>query len=132
MAKTVSGKKKESFAKSVPLLLIALPGIVYLLINNYIPIMGLFLAFKDFNFMKGIFKSDWCGLDNFKFLFVTKDAWIMTRNTILYNVAFIILGTIFAIFFAIILCELGDRIRVKFFQESILIPNLLSWVVIGF
>ena len=132
MAKTVSGKKKESFAKSVPLLLIALPGIVYLLINNYIPIMGLFLAFKDFNFMKGIFKSDWCGLDNFKFLFVTKDAWIMTRNTILYNVAFIILGTIFAIFFAILLCELGDRIRVKFFQASLLLPNLLSWVVIGF
>ena len=49
--------------------------------DNYIPIMGLFLAFKDFNFMKGIFKSDWCGLDNFKFLFLTKDAWIMTRNT---------------------------------------------------
>lgn len=132
MAKTVGGKKKASFAKSVPLLLIALPGIVYLLINNYIPIMGLFLAFKDFNFMKGIFKSDWCGLDNFKFLFVTKDAWIMTRNTILYNIAFIILGTIFAIFFAILLCELGTRLRVKFFQASLLLPNLLSWVVIGF
>ncbi len=130
--KTAEGKTKGHFGKSVPLLLIALPGIVYLLINNYIPIMGLFLAFKDFNFMKGIFKSDWCGLDNFKFLFLTKDAWIMTRNTLLYNIVFIILGTVVAIFLAILLCELGDRVRVKFFQASLLLPNLLSWVVIGF
>ncbi len=56
LAKTKEGKKKPSFSKSLPLLLIALPGIVYLVINNYIPIMGLFLAFKDYNFMKGIFK----------------------------------------------------------------------------
>ena len=130
--KTAEGKTRGHFGKSVPLLLIALPGIVYLLINNYIPIMGLFLAFKDFNFMKGIFKSDWCGLDNFKFLFLTKDAWIMTRNTLLYNIVFIILGTVVAIFLAVLLCELGDRVRVKFFQASLLLPNLLSWVVIGF
>ena len=91
LAKTKEGKKKPSFSKSLPLLLIALPGIVYLVINNYIPIMGLFLAFKDYNFMKGIFKSDWCGFNNFKFLFVTKDAWIMTRNTLLYNIVFIVL-----------------------------------------
>ena len=132
MAKTAGGKGKKGFAKSFPLLLIALPGIVYLLINNYIPIMGLFLAFKDYNFMKGIFKSDWCGMDNFKFLFVTKDAWIMTRNTLLYNIVFIVLGTIVAIFLAVLLCELGNRARVKFFQASLLLPNLPSWVVIGF
>ena len=132
MAKTAGGKGKKGFAKSFPLLLIALPGIVYLLINNYIPIWGLFLAFKDYTFMKGIFKSDWCGMDNFKFLFVTKDAWIMTRNTLLYNIVFIVLGTIVAIFLAVLLCELGNRARVKFFQASLLLPNLLSWVVIGF
>ncbi len=132
MAKTKSVKKKGSFRKSLPLLLIALPGIIYLIINNYVPMMGLFLAFKDYNFMKGIFKSDWCGLDNFKFLFATKDAWIMTRNTILYNLVFIIVGTAFAIFIAILMCELGTRLRVKFFQASLLLPNLLSWVVIGF
>lgn len=132
MAEVVSRKKKGNTMKSLPLLLIALPGIVYLMINNYIPIMGLFLAFKDYNFMKGIFKSDWCGFDNFRFLFVTKDAWIMTRNTLLYNVVFIILGTVTAIFLAVLLCELGNRARVKFFQASFLLPNLLSWVVIGF
>lgn len=125
-------KKKGNWKKTLSLFLIATPGIVYLIINNYIPMAGLFVAFKDYHFMKGLFGSDWCGFDNFKFLFATKDAWIMTRNTILYNLAFIIIGTVFAIAIAIMLCELGKRLRVKFFQAALLMPNLLSWVVIGF
>ena len=125
-------KKKASLRQNLPLLLIAAPGIIYLLINNYIPMAGLFVAFKKYNFMKGLFGSDWCGLENFKFLFATKDAWIMTRNTILYNVVFIVVGTVFSFSIAIMLCELGKRIRVKFFQAAFLMPNLLSWVVIGF
>lgn len=128
----VKAKKKGSWKQTLPLLLIAAPGIIYLIINNYIPMAGLFVAFKKYNFMKGLFGSDWCGLENFKFLFATKDAWIMTRNTILYNVVFIVVGTVFAIAIAIMLCELGKRIRVKFFQAAFLMPNLLSWVVIGF
>lgn len=132
MAGKTKVRSHHNFKKDLPLFLIALPGIIYLIINNYVPIMGLFLAFKDYSFMKGIFGSDWCGFDNFEFLFKTKDAWIMTRNTILYNVAFIILGTVVAIFIAVLLCELGERMRVKFFQASLLFPNLLSWVVIGF
>ena len=125
-------KKKGSWKQILPLFLIAAPGIIYLIINNYIPMAGLFVAFKKYNFMKGLFGSDWCGFENFKFLFATKDAWIMTRNTILYNLVFIIVGTVFAIAIAIMLCELGKRIRVKFFQAAFLMPNLLSWVVIGF
>lgn len=125
-------KKKGDWKRTIPLILIALPGIVYLIINNYIPMAGLFVAFKKYNFMKGLFGSDWCGLKNFEFLFATRDAWIMTRNTILYNLAFIIVGTVFAIAIAIMLCELGKRLRVKFFQAALLMPNLLSWVVIGF
>ena len=128
----MKAKKKGSWKQTLPLLLIAAPGIIYLIINNYIPMAGLFVAFKKYNFMKGLFGSDWCGLENFKFLFATKDAWIMTRNTILYNVVFIVVGTVFAIAIAIMLCELGKRIRVKFFQAAFLMPNLLSWVVIGF
>ena len=119
-------------ADTLPILLIALPGIIYLIINNYIPMAGLFLAFKKFSYLKGIFGSDWCGFDNFRFLFQTKDAWIMTRNTLLYNTAFIVLGTVLSIFVAILMCELGERLRVKFFQSILLLPNLLSWVVISF
>lgn len=112
-------------------MLIALPGVVYLIINNYIPMFGIFLVFKDYKYSKGIFGSDWCGLKNFKFLFATDDALIMTRNTILYNLVFIVLGTVAAIFIAILMCELGERMRVKIFQSCLLLPNLLSWVVIG-
>ncbi len=125
-------KKKSSTAQTLPLLLIALPGMLYLLINNYLPMFGVFLAFKDYSYVKGIFGSKWNGLDNFEFLFKTKDAWTMTRNTLLYNAAFIILGTIFAIFVAILIHELGKKRRVKLFQASLMLPNLLSWVVVGF
>ena len=125
-------KKKSSTAQTLPLMLIALPGLIYLLINNYLPMFGVFLAFKDYSYARGIFGSKWNGLDNFEFLFRTKDAWIMTRNTILYNAAFIVLGTVFAIFVAILIHELGKKRRVKFFQASLMLPNLLSWVVVGF
>ena len=115
--------------KNIPswqFLFLALPGIVYLIVNNYIPMMGIF------NFSKGIFRSAWCGFDNFKFLFKTSDAILMTRNTILYNLAFIVLGTILAIFVAILMSELGESLKLKFFQSSLLLPNLLSWVVIAY
>ena len=125
-------KKKSSTAQTLPLMLIALPGLIYLLINNYLPMFGVFLAFKDYSYARGIFGSKWNGLDNFEFLFRTKDAWIMTRNTILYNAAFIVLGTVFAIFVAILIHEMGKKRRVKFYQASLMLPNLLSWVVVGF
>ncbi|MCR5581692.1 MAG: ABC transporter permease subunit [Pseudobutyrivibrio sp.] len=127
-----SAVRRNELKKNLPLFLIALPGILYLIVNNYIPMLGIFLAFKDYSFAKGIFGSEFCGFENFRFLFATKDAWVMTRNTILYNLVFIILGTVLAIFVAILLCELGERVRVKFFQAALLLPNLLSWVVIGF
>ena len=131
---TITKKQRRARHRQqvLPLILIALPGVAYLLINNYIPMFGVFLAFKRYSLRKGIFGSDWCGLDNFEFLFKTKDAFIMTRNTILYNLAFIVIGTVLAIAVAIMLCELGERRRVKSFQALLLLPNLLSWVVIGF
>ncbi len=125
-------KKSRDRKTTLSLLAIALPGIIYLIINNYMPMAGIFLAFKNYSLAKGPFKSPWCGFKNFEFLFKTKDAWVMTRNTILYNIAFIILGTVMAIFVAILLVELGESMRVKLFQSALLLPNLLSWVVIGF
>ena len=130
--KPIKPKVKTKYAKSGPLLLIAAPGILYLLINNYIPMFGIFLAFKNYSYKKGIFGSAWNGLENFRFLFQTKDAFIITRNTILYNIAFIIIGTVFAITIAIFLNALGDSIRTKFFQSSLLLPNLMSWVIIAY
>ena len=60
-----------------------IPGLVYLLINNYGPMLGMFIAFKKVDYGLGIFKSPWVGFENFKYLFKTDAAFIMTRNTIL-------------------------------------------------
>lgn len=124
--------RRKKVSKNLPLLLIALPGILYLIVNNYIPMMGVFLAFKDYSFVRGVFGSKWCGFDNFQFLFQTKDALIMTRNTLLYNIAFIVIGTIMAILVAIFMFELRKKKRSNVYQVALLLPNLLSWVVIGF
>ena len=86
-----------------PIYLMLLPGFVYLLINNYIPMAGIVVAFKQYNVRDGIYKSPNVGLKNFEFLFKTNDAWMITRNTILYNLVFIVLDAVLAIAIAIVL-----------------------------
>ncbi|MGN6711984.1 ABC transporter permease [Anaerocolumna jejuensis] len=108
-----------------------LPGFLYLFINNYMPLPGLVIAFKQYNARKGIFGSNWIGFKNFEYLFKTSDAWVITRNTILYNVAFIIVNTIMAVLVAVILSELNGK-RKKVYQSVILLPNLISTVIIGY
>ena len=73
-----------------PLYVMLLPGTAYLVINNYLPMAGIVVAFKQFNYQKGIFGSPWNGIKNFEFLFKTRDAWTITRNTLGYNLIFII------------------------------------------
>lgn len=114
------------------LVLMALPGLLYLFINNYLPMFGVVIAFKDYNFMKGITGSDWVGFKNFEYLFKTKDAYIITRNTILYNGAFIILTTIMGIGTAIILNEIRKRFLTKVYQTLILLPYLISMVIVSY
>jgi len=109
-----------------------LPGCIYFLINNYFPLTGLFLAFKKIDFTKGLLGSDWVGLDNFKYLFTTKDAFIITRNTILYNVVFIILGTVLGITVGIFLSEVFSKKLKKLYQTSILLPQLISIIIIAY
>lgn len=114
------------------LYLMMLPGLLYLIINNYLPIGGLVTAFKKFNYSKGVFGSPWTGLDNFKFLFATKDAAIMIRNTLGYNAVFIVLGTVLAIAVAVVMNELRSRLAQKVYQVFILIPYLISMVVVSY
>lgn len=124
--------KSGGIRKTLPLLLLAAPGLLYFLINNYLPMAGIFIAFKDVNYAKGIFGSDWVGFDNFKFLFQTSDAWIMTRNTLLYNLAFIVLGTMLSIAIAILMSELLKSVWSKLFQSGLVLPNLISMVVLSY
>ncbi|MGO4497181.1 ABC transporter permease [Paenibacillus sp. 2RAB27] len=114
------------------LLLMTLPGVLYLLINNYLPMFGVVIAFKNINFAKGIWGSDWVGFKNFEYLFKTSDAYIITRNTILYNIVFIILTTVFAIGLAIMLNEIKNRFLSRMFQSFILLPYLISTVIVGY
>ncbi|MBN2502402.1 MAG: sugar ABC transporter permease [Anaerolineales bacterium] len=104
----------------------------YLLINNYIPMLGIIIPFKKVDYGKGILASDWVGLTNFKFLFTTPDAWVMTRNTLLYNLAFIIIGTVFAVGLAIMMNEITSFFYARYFQGMFLLPNLISMVVVSY
>ena len=124
----VTLKKVKKF---IPLYVMMIPGLAYLIINNYMPMPGLVIAFKNYSAKKGIYGSPWCGLANFKYLFVTEDAWIMSPNTILYNLAFIVINTVLSIAVAIILSELNSRFK-KFYQSAILLPHLLSTVIIAY
>ena len=125
----MNGKKIKLFRKALPLYIMVLPGFVYLLINNYIPMFGIVIAFKNLNFSKGILKSDWAGFSNFEYLFKAPDALLVTRNTLLYNTAFIIVNTFAAILIAILLSELRSKTKVKLFQSCVLIPSLISIII---
>ena len=113
------------------LYIMMLPAVIFLLINNYLPMLGLVLAFKSYNFKDGLL-SPWSGLDNFKFLFETPDAWRITRNTLGYNFLFIILGLFFTVTFAIALNEIIQKKLSKTFQTILLFPYFLSWVVVAY
>lgn len=128
----ISMRKLNNFRRYIPLCIMCLPGLVYLLVNNYIPMMGLVIAFKEFNYRKGIFGSDWIGFKNFEFLFRTSDAFIITRNTILYNIAFIVINTIGSIITAIMLSEITNRIMLRIYQTVILLPYLISIVIVSY
>ena len=110
----------------------ALPAVIYFFINNYIPMGGLILAFEHYTVSGGIFGSKKVGLSNFEFLFKSSDAFIMTRNTILYNLTFIVLGTCFAILVAYFLHELSRDMSRKVYQTIILFPSLLSIIIVSY
>ena len=128
----MANKKKANWKAQLPLLLMTVPGMLYLFINNYIPICGLFIAFKDIDYSKGIFKSDWNGFENFKYLFRTEDAFIITRNTILYNLTFIILNVVICVAVAVMLSEVSKKFMMKFYQTALLLPHLISIIIIAY
>lgn len=110
--------------------LMILPAIIYYFIFSYIPMVGLSLAFQNYTYTKGMF-SDFVGLNNFKFLFVTGAAWEITRNTIIYNLCFILFNLIFQLVCAIAISEYTSRKFEKVAQSMMFLPYFISWVVVG-
>ncbi|GGO05288.1 ABC transporter permease [Saccharibacillus kuerlensis] len=119
------------------LLFMVLPGAIWFFFFSYLPLVGTIVAFKEYRFSRqgfwaSIINSDWVGWDNFKFLFSTEDAFVITRNTLLYNIAFIALGLVFSVLMAIILSELVSRKMSKIYQTGMFLPYFLSWVIVGY
>ena len=119
------------------LLLMSIPGMIWLIVFFYIPVLGNVVAFKNFKiseggFIKSLMDSPWVGLKNFEFLFSSSNAYIITRNTVLYNIAFIILNLLMAVCFAVILSQLRSKRTIKVIQTSMLLPYFLSWVIISY
>lgn len=113
------------------LYLMMLPAIIWVIIFNYIPMGGIVIAFKKFNFIKGIFGSPWNGLDNFTFMFKTNTIWKIIGNTIFLNVLFIITGTIAQLVLALLFCEIKNKSVKKITQSIAILPHFISWAVIA-
>lgn len=127
---------KKSLGKRLrkhwPYYIMALPGLIYLFCNNYMPMFGILLAFKKLDVTKGILGSEWVGFKNFEFLFKNKTILNILSNTILYNLLFLALGMVLAIALAILLNEVRSARLNKFYQSAILIPYVISWVIASY
>ncbi len=127
----------KNLYRNKALLFMVLPGAIWFFFFSYLPLAGTIVAFKQYRFNRdgfwaSIARSEWVGWDNFKFLFSTSDAYTITRNTLLYNLAFIVLGLIFSVLMAIILSELVNRKLSKLYQTGMFLPYFLSWVIVGY
>ncbi len=129
----------ERNKKTLVLLSMAAPVAIWLLLLRYLPMGGIVLAFKDYkvnprnpSFISNLIHSKWVGLKNFAFLFKTNDAWIMFRNTICYNVVFIVLGVIIPVALAIMMNEVTKKYVAKTYQTLMFFPYFLSWVVVSY
>lgn len=129
----------SKYKKTLVLLTMAAPTAIWLLLLRYLPMGGIILAFKDYkinprnpSFLSNLMSSKWVGLNNFKFLFMTDDAKIMFRNTLLYNAIFIVLGIIIPVAFAIMLNEITRKFAAKTYQTLMFFPYFLSWVVVSY
>jgi putative aldouronate transport system permease protein len=113
------------------ILLMLTPAVLFYLLFAYVPMAGIILAFKHFDYAGGVFGSPWNGLDNIRFFFESGDAWRVTRNTALYNIAFIVVNNSLQIFAAILLFEVGGKWFRKITQSILFLPYFISWVVVG-
>lgn len=123
----------KELKKSRTLLLMLLPAVVIIFIFAYLPMGGMVLAFKQYNYRDGIWGSPWVEniFDNFKFFFMSGKAFAVTANTFSYNLCFIVVNTFLAVLFAVILSEAKGKRFKKLTQSSIFLPYFVSWVIVG-
>lgn len=139
MERIQSKKQKASRVKTMLLTSMVLPGAIWFFFLRYLPMGGIILAFKNYKvytkkptFWNNLIHSKWVGFKNFKFLFATTDSWTYIRNTLAYNILWIILGLVIAVAFAIMLNELTTKFIAKTYQTLMFFPYFLSWVVASY
>ncbi len=123
-----SAERKETFHLD----LMSLPGVLLLVVFNYLPMIGIVIAFKDYNPNLGIWGSAWNGLDNFKFFFTSQDAARTIRNTLMYSSSFLVLDLICAVGLALMFYNLRSRRALKFYNTVVILPRFMSPVIIAF
>ena len=127
--------KKHGFLyelkKNKVLFLMAMPSILLTFFLAYLPMSGLVLAFKNYRYDLGIFGSEWNGFDNFAYLFQSGTGWLITRNTILYNLLNLITSQLLAVIVAIVISEMMGRLYKRIVQSVIFLPYFISWVIVG-
>jgi putative aldouronate transport system permease protein len=136
----ITKKKRKSknmnFRRDLAFYIMLLPGVVVLIINNYMPMVGVIIPFKDYvfdgNFFSSLFTSKFVGFSNFQFLFQSPDVLTATRNTILYNIAFIALDLAIPVTLAILMNELWSHKKARFYQSVMFLPYFISWIVISY
>lgn len=139
MAKEERTKRKRKWSRDdTELTLLGLPTYIWFICFSYLPMFGIIIAFKKLTFKQGhgfiynLFTSEWCELDNFQFLFKSSDAFIILRNTILYNVVFICLGLVIPVTLAILMSQLYNRKLAKICQTCMFLPHFMSYVVVSY
>lgn len=121
----------HEFKKNRALFVMIAPAVLVVLIFSYLPMSGLILAFKEYRFNLGIFGSEFNGLDNFKYLFQSGTGWLITRNTIVFNLVNLISSQALAILVAIFITEINHKYFKKLTQSIIFLPYFISWVIVG-
>lgn len=121
----------KTLKRNYALLFMLAPAVIMTIIFAYIPMGGVILAFKKYNYHDGIFGSPWCGFENFRYMILSNKLWPLTRNTILYNLAFISVGMITEIGLAVVLNELMHQKFKKITQTMMFLPHFISWVVVA-
>ncbi|CAN7667960.1 ABC transporter permease subunit [Paenibacillus sp. LjRoot153] len=121
----------QEMRKHGVLYIMFIPVAIYFIIFAYFPMAGIVMAFKDFNYRQGIFFSPWNGLDNFHYFFVSGKAWLVTKNTIMYNLVFLGTYTVFSIAAAIFLSEIYNKWFKRLAQTFMFLPYFISWVTVS-
>lgn len=114
--------------------IMAAPVVVYFLIFAYLPMTGIVIAFKDYNYRGGIFFSPWAkmyGFENFRFLFISGKAWSVIRNTVAFNLIFMFVNPLFAMTAAILISEMAGKTFKRVCQSLMFLPHFISWVIVA-